>query len=67
MALSCPIGLDVKLLRKEIGEIYSRVASDPAGDFHFHRGPEYAARLLGYSASATRPVRPQRSDGARPT
>lgn len=50
MALSCPIDLDVTLLRKEIADIYSRVAADPSGDFHFHRGPEYAARLLGYPA-----------------
>jgi SAM-dependent methyltransferase len=51
MALSCPVDLDVVQLRKEIQSIYSRVAEDPAGEFHFHRGPEYAARLLGYEAA----------------
>ncbi len=51
MATSCPIGLDVDQLRREIGFIYDRVAQDPSGDFHFHRGPAYAAELLGYDAS----------------
>ena len=31
--------------------IYARVAEDPNGDFHFHRGPEYAVSLLGYDAA----------------
>lgn len=48
MALSCPIDLDVVKLREEIESIYARVAADPSGDFHFHRGAEYAANLLGY-------------------
>jgi len=48
MALSCPIDLDVAKLRQEIESIYARVAADPSGDFHFHRGAEYAANLLGY-------------------
>jgi SAM-dependent methyltransferase len=51
MALSCPIDLDVAKLQAEIRSIYSRVAEDPSGDFHFHRGPEYAASLLDYSAA----------------
>ncbi len=48
MATSCPIGFDAKALRKEVSEIYSRVATDPQSGFHFHRGPDYAARMLGY-------------------
>jgi arsenite methyltransferase len=48
MSLACPVGLDVSTLRREIGAIYTRVAAAPEGDFHFHRGPEYAARVLGY-------------------
>jgi ubiquinone/menaquinone biosynthesis C-methylase UbiE len=28
--------------------MYSRVAVAPGGEFHFHRGPEYAAMRLGY-------------------
>jgi hypothetical protein len=25
--------------------MYARVATSPEGEFHFHRGPDYAARL----------------------
>jgi SAM-dependent methyltransferase len=39
-------------LRQEIQSIYARVAVAPSGDFHFHRGPRYAADLLGYDAQA---------------
>jgi SAM-dependent methyltransferase len=48
MAVSCPIDLDTQLLRSEVSKVYSRVAADPDGDFHFHRGPVYAADFLGY-------------------
>jgi len=51
MATSCPIDLDVEQLRREVSFIYARVAEDPNGDFHFHRGPEYAVSLLGYDAA----------------
>ena len=51
MATSCPIGLDVDQLRREVSFIYARVADDPSGDFHFHRGADYAATLLGYDAA----------------
>lgn len=51
MALSCPIGLDTRKLRDEVSFIYARVAVDPTGDFHFHRGPAYASELLGYDAA----------------
>src|SRR3990172_12208956 len=50
MAVSCPVDLDTLQLRKEIQSIYARVATDPDGTFHFHRGPEYAATRLGYDA-----------------
>jgi arsenite methyltransferase len=58
MALTCPVDLDTQMLRSEVSKIYSRVATQPAGDFHFHRGPEYAADFLGYdpTALATLPV-----------
>ncbi len=52
MALACPIDLDTRKLRDEIQAIYARVAGDPSGDFHFHRGPAYAASLLHYDPSA---------------
>ncbi len=51
MAMSCPIDLDTLKLRAEIQSIYARVAADPSGDFHFHRGPEYAATRLNYDAA----------------
>jgi ubiquinone/menaquinone biosynthesis C-methylase UbiE len=31
--------------------MYSRVATSPDGEFHFHRGPQYAAAMLGYDAA----------------
>ncbi|MGQ0750212.1 MAG: methyltransferase domain-containing protein [Betaproteobacteria bacterium] len=48
MAIACPVGFDVARLKDEVRHTYASVARDPSGDFHFHRGPEYAARLLGY-------------------
>jgi arsenite methyltransferase len=48
MPVACPIDLDTQLLRSEVSKVYSRVAADPDGDFHFHRGPAYAANFLGY-------------------
>src|SRR5262245_12194560 len=50
MAIACPVDLDTLKLREEIQSIYSRVATDPSGAFHFHRGPAYAAEMLGYDA-----------------
>jgi SAM-dependent methyltransferase len=52
MAVACPVDLDTMRLRAEIQSIYARVASEPSGDFHFHRGPGYAAEMLGYDADA---------------
>jgi len=48
MAMSCPPGFDVARLRREIQSVYGRVATSPDGAFHFHRGPRYAATMLGY-------------------
>lgn len=31
--------------------MYTRVAAEPGGEFHFHRGPAYAAERLGYDRS----------------
>src|SRR5205085_506082 len=50
MPVACPVDLNTAALRSEISLLYKRVASDPAGEFHFHRGPEYAAMFLGYAA-----------------
>ena len=52
MAVACPVDLDTGRLRQEIQAIYARVATDPSSEFHFHRGPAYAAARLGYDASA---------------
>jgi hypothetical protein len=46
MAISCPVDLDTRRLRDEIRSIYARVAAEPSGEFHFHRGPDYAAEFL---------------------
>lgn len=51
MAIACPVGFDVSRLRNEVRQTYASVARDPNGNFHFHRGPDYAARLLGYDFS----------------
>ena len=52
MAIACPVDLDTRKLRDEIRSIYARVASDPSGEFHFHRGPDYAAEFLRYHRAA---------------
>lgn len=54
MALNCPVDLDTRRLREEIQSIYARVAEEPSGEFHFHRGPDYAALRLGYDRNALR-------------
>jgi arsenite methyltransferase len=52
MAIMSPVDLDTGKLRDEIRAIYARVASDPSSEFHFHRGPAYAAERLGYDSTA---------------
>jgi arsenite methyltransferase len=44
--------LDLEKLTDEIVNVYDRVATEPEGDFHFHRGPAFAADLLGYDPAA---------------
>jgi arsenite methyltransferase len=48
MATSCPVGFDARRLRDEVKRMYEAVALRPDGEFHFHRGPAYAAERLGY-------------------
>ena len=50
MSIACPVNLNTAVLQSEISSIYGRVAAAPDGEFHFHRGPAYAAELLGYDA-----------------
>ena len=52
MATTCPIDLDTGRLRNEIRAVYARVATEPSSEFHFHRGPSYAAERLGYDYTA---------------
>lgn len=51
MALVCEITFDRERLKNEIRATYGKVAEQPDGDFHFHRGPAYAASMLGYDRS----------------
>ena len=48
MATTCPVGFDVAKLRQLVRAEYDRVAREPDGDFHFHRGPHYATQMLRY-------------------
>lgn len=48
MAVACPVTVDTDRLREEVAAMYTRVATSPDGEFHFHRGPEYAAAFLDY-------------------
>ena len=44
--------LDTGRLREAIQAMYTRVVMEPESTFHFHRGAEYAAAVLGYDAAA---------------
>lgn len=48
MVMACDLTFDRERLKNEIRTTYGRVAVQPDGDFHFHRGPEYAASMLSY-------------------
>lgn len=48
MSVSCPIRIDVESLHREVRAEYERVAAEPEGDFHFHRGVDFAVELLRY-------------------
>jgi arsenite methyltransferase len=48
MDMTCDLTFDRERLKDEIRTTYGRVAQQPDGDFHFHRGPDYAASVLGY-------------------
>jgi len=48
MAIRCPIGFDSEYLRDRVYETYDRVAREPGGEFHFHRGLDYACEYLNY-------------------
>ena len=48
MPIMTPDGLDTEKLEAEIKAIYSKVATNPGDDFHFHRGPAFAQQFLSY-------------------
>lgn len=48
MAVTCPVNFDIERLKELVRAEYDRVAREPHGKFHFHRGPQYAAEMLGY-------------------
>ena len=51
MAAHCPLDFDITRLRDAVRAMYTRVAETPDGEFHFHRGPEFAVDTLGYDPS----------------
>jgi SAM-dependent methyltransferase len=63
MARTCPDGFDVDKLRLLVRAEYDRVAREPDGIFHFHRGPEYATHVLGYDGGEVASV-PEESSAA---
>ncbi len=52
MTIVCPMNFDKDKLKSEVRLTYTQVAEDPAGDYHFHRGADYAAKHLGYDLAA---------------
>lgn len=59
MARTCPIGFDVSRLRAEVSATYERVAHDPGGEFHFHRGMDYACEFLHYDRAELATLPPE--------
>src|SRR5260370_17019547 len=58
MPIACPVNLNTAALRSEISTIYGGVAAEPASEFHFHRGPAYAAEFLSYDVDDLRALPP---------
>lgn len=50
MALVCPTNFDAVSLQRQVQATYEAVAANPDGDYHFHRGAQYAAQYLEYDA-----------------
>ncbi|UCH52848.1 MAG: methyltransferase domain-containing protein [Pseudomonadota bacterium] len=51
MALTAPENFNGEYLREQVRAEYDRVARDPNGTYHFHRGPQYAREYLQYGAN----------------
>ena len=50
MAFTAPDNFNGQYLRDQVRAEYDSVARNPDGDYHFHRGPQYAAEYLQYDA-----------------
>lgn len=48
MALRSPENFNADYLREQVMATYDHVAREPHADYHFHRGPRYASKYLGY-------------------
>ncbi|HEU5397603.1 MAG TPA: methyltransferase domain-containing protein [Verrucomicrobiae bacterium] len=59
MATTSPAGFDAERLRAQVLATYDRVARDPGGEFHFHRGSRYAVRYLRYDADVLATLPPE--------
>jgi ubiquinone/menaquinone biosynthesis C-methylase UbiE len=62
MALIAPTNFDKADLQEKVRATYEEVAKDPEGDFHFHRGAEYAAEYLGYNVEDLEKIPKEASD-----
>lgn len=51
MGIVCELTFDRQRLKDEIRTTYGKVADHPDGDFHFHRGTDYAVSALRYDRS----------------
>lgn len=49
MALTSPENFDSTYLRDQVMQTYGQVARQPEGEYHFHRGADYAHTYLGYN------------------
>jgi len=48
MAKSSPPGFDLGTLHSKVRDTYERLVREPAGEFHFNHGIDYACELLRY-------------------
>jgi len=49
MALTSPENFNSNYLRDQVMQTYDQVARQPEGEYHFHRGAEYAHTYLAYN------------------
>lgn len=56
MATTAPVNFNVNYLRSQVVATYDRVAREPHGHYHFHRGPDYAHDFLGYNRAELAPL-----------